>query len=259
MDILEAFEAQIPIILLLLVRTGAIVFSAPVFGSPNIPPMLKVATTVFIVLALLPVIQPPSLRLANSMLLYGLHVVRESLIGLVIGFATSLLMNSFFIAGQAVDTQMGLGVMNVIDPLSKVHIPIVGQIEFLIAVMIFLSLNGPYYMIRTLLWSYEVLPISELDLPRFGSGILRLSADMWLVAIKIAAPVMAAVLLTHIGLGMVAKTVPQMNVFLVGFALTISVGLITVYASLTWMRPLTENLFNSLFEQIGFLLKAGAA
>ena len=88
-------------------------------------------------------------------------------------------MNSFFIAGQAVDTQMGLGVMNVIDPLSKVHIPIVGQIEFLIAVMIFLSVNGPYYTIRALLWSYEVLPISELNLPRFGSGILRLSADMW--------------------------------------------------------------------------------
>ena len=256
MDILQVFESQITVVLLLLVRTGAIVFSAPVFGSASIPPLLKVGATVLLVLALLPVIQQPALTAVDSLLGYSLHVVREIFIGLIIGFVTSLLMNSFFIAGQAVDTQMGLGVMNVIDPLSKVHTPIIGQIKFLIAVMIFLSLDGPYKVIQALLWSYEMLPISELTLPNFGRGILRLSVDMWLIAIKIAAPVMAAVLLTHIGLGMVAKTVPQMNVFLVGFTLTISVGLITVYASLTWFRPLTEDLFDQLFEQIGFLLQS---
>lgn len=258
MDVLQVFESQIPIVLLLLVRTGAIVFSAPVFGSNSIPPMLKVGTTVLIVLALLPVIQPPALDMVDSLFSYALHVVRETFIGIVIGFSTSLLMNSFFIAGQAVDTQMGLGVMNVIDPLSKVHTPIIGQIEFLIAVMIFLSLNGPYQIIRALLWSYEMLPISELTLPRFGSSLLRLSIDMWLIGIKIAAPVMGAVLLTHIGLGMVAKTVPQMNVFLVGFTLTISVGLITVYMSLTWFQPLVKDLFDNLFDQIGFLLQSGS-
>ena len=125
--------------------------------------------------------------------------------------------------------------------------------------MIFLSLDGPYKVIRALLWSYEMLPVSELTLPSFGRGIIRLSVDMWLIGIKIAAPVMAAVLLTHIGLGMVAKTVPQMNVFLVGFTLTISVGLITVYASLAWFQPLTEDLFDQLFKQIGFLLQSGSA
>ena len=108
MDILQVFESQITIILLLLVRTGAIVFSAPVFGSTSIPPLVKVGTTVLLVLALLPVIQQPELTAVDSLLSYALYVVREIFIGLMIGFVTSLLMNSFFIADSAVWTRKRL-------------------------------------------------------------------------------------------------------------------------------------------------------
>ena len=241
-----------------MIRSGAVIFSAPVFGSRNVPALLKAGTTFLVALVLLPLIQIPATSLATDYFHLGLYVLKESFIGLMIGFATLLFMNSFFIAGQVIDTQMGLGITNVIDPLSRTSIPIIGQVQFLIATLIFLAINGPYHLIHALLWSYQVLPLADLRFPdAFGSGLLRISADMWVIALKVGAPAIGTLLLTMIGLGMVAKTVPQMNIFIVGFPVTIGVGLLSVYVSLFWFRPLVKKLFALLFEQIGFLLSSG--
>lgn len=259
MGLYDAFPDQVAVFMLVMMRTGAVIFSAPVFGSPNVPAQIKAATTVLFSLSIFPLISVPNQSIGSDALHFILYAMRESLVGLMLGFIVSLLMNSFFIAGQTIDTQMGIGITNIIDPVLRTNIPTMGQIWFLVATLIFLAIGGPYYMIKSLLWSYEVLPLSSLKLPStYGAGLLRFSADMWLVGLKVGAPAIGTLLLTMIGVGVIAKSVPQMNVFIVGFPLTLSIGILTVYLSMFWFLPLVEDLFVDLFNRIGFFLSSDA-
>ena len=259
MGLYDAFPDQVAVFMLVMMRTGAVIFSAPVFGSPNVPAQLKAATTVLFSLSIFPLINIPVQLVGSDTLHFILYAIRETLVGLMLGFIVSLLMNSFFIAGQTIDTQMGIGITNIIDPVLRTNIPTMGQIWFLVATLIFLAIGGPYYMIKSLLWSYEVLPLSSLKLPStYGAGLLRFSADMWLVGLKVGAPAIGTLLLTMIGVGVIAKSVPQMNVFIVGFPLTLSIGIFTVYLSMFWFLPLVEDLFVDLFNRIGFFLSSDA-
>jgi len=253
----DAFPDQVSVFILVMMRTGAVIFSAPVFGSPNVPAQIKAATTVLFSLSLFPLIDIPDQPIALDTLEFILYALRESLVGLLFGLIVSLFMNSFFIAGQTIDTQMGIGITNIIDPVLRTNIPTMGQIWFLVATLIFLAIGGPYYMIKSLLWSYEVLPLNSLKLPStYGAGLLRFSADMWLVGLKVGAPAIGTLLLTMIGVGVIAKSVPQMNVFIVGFPLTLSVGILTVYLSMFWFQPLVEDLFVDLFNRIGLFFSS---
>ena len=257
MGLYDAFPDQVAVFMLVMMRTGAVIFSAPVFGSPNVPAQLKAATTVLVSLSIFPLINIPVQLVGSDILHFILYAIRETLVGLMLGFIVSLLMNSFFIAGQTIDTQMGIGITNIIDPVLRTNIPTMGQIWFLVATLIFLAIGGPYYMIKSLLWSYEVLPLSSLKLPStYGAGLLRFSADMWLVGLKVGAPAIGTLLLTMIGVGVIAKSVPQMNVFIVGFPLTLSIGIFTVYLSMAWFLPLVEDLFVDLFNRIGLFLSS---
>jgi flagellar biosynthetic protein FliR len=247
---------QVGILLLIAARAGAVVFSAPVFGSRNVPRILKAATSFIIAVTLFRVIKLPQ-ALPEDTFTYALLVFKESFVGLMIGFATSMLMNGLFIAGQVVDTQMGLGLANVVDPVSEVQIPLIGQFNFLIATLIFLAIGGPYYLIKSLQWSYQTIPLGDLSFPySFGRGLLFLSAKMWAIGLQIGVPAIGTLLLTMLALGIVAKTVPQMNVFIVGFPITITTGLIAVYVSLFTFRPVIERVFRWFFETVHLLLSA---
>lgn len=249
---------QVGILLLIAIRSGAIVFSAPVFGSRNIPRLLKVAVSFLIAIALFRVIRLPQ-TLPGDIFTYALLVFKESFVGLMIGFATSMLMNGLFIAGQVIDTQMGLGIANVVDPVSEVQIPLIGQLNFLLATLIFLAIGGPYYLIKALQWSYRTIPLGDLSFPySFGKGLIFLSAKMWAIGLQIGVPAIGTLLLTMLALGIIAKTVPQMNVFIVGFPVTIMAGLIAVYVSLFTFRFVIERVFIWFFETVHLLLSSVA-
>lgn len=247
---------QVEILSLLAIRSGAIVFSAPVFGSRNVPRLLKAATSFLIAIVLFRVVKLPQ-TLPGDTFSYALLAFKESFVGLMIGFATSMLMNGLFIAGQVIDTQMGLGIANVVDPVSEVQIPLIGQLKFLLATLIFLGIGGPYYLIKALVWSYQTIPLGDLSFPySFGKGLIWLSTKMWAIGLQIGVPAIGTLLLTMLSLGIVAKTVPQMNVFIVGFPLTIMTGLISVYITFFTFRFVLERVFKWFFESIHLLLSA---
>jgi len=251
-----SLATQIGILLLIAIRAGAVVFSAPVFGSRNIPRLLKAGTSFLIAIVLFRIIKLPQ-ALPQDTFTYTLLVFKESFVGLMIGFATSMLMNGLFIAGQVIDTQMGLGIANVVDPVSEVQIPLVGQLKFLLGTLIFLSIGGPYYLIKALQWSYKTIPLGDLSFPySFGKGLIWLSAKMWAIGLQIGVPAIGTLLLTMLALGIIAKTVPQMNVFILGFPITIMAGLVSIYISFFTFRFVVERVFKWFFETIHILLSS---
>jgi len=213
--------------------------------------------SILIALVLLPTIAPFTGEITDEIFPYVLLVFKELSVGLIIGFAIVVVLDAILIAGQMIDMQMGFGVVNVINPLLEIQIPVTGQIEYLIAIVLFLVLNGHHILLRTLVESYNILPLSLVGYSKaLTGGMIELSNYMWIIAAKIAAPVVGVLFLTYVSLGIVARTFPQMHVFIVGFPLLISLGLLLVALSLPFFGYLIKGMFiDEVFRYILGLLK----
>ena len=238
-----------------LVLRGALVFlrvaSAlavmPVFGYRGLALPVKAGLSVFIALLLLPMI-----TLADGMVFKGMGLLGfmglampEILAGLILGMTTNFIFYGVEMAGQLVGIQMGFGIVSVIDPMTETQVSIISQLQYIFAILIFLSLNGHHFLLEGVARSYLAAPLGGVTLPAGLLGIVvKLSGDIFVAAFKIAAPVMAALFLTVVALGIIARTVPQMNIFIVSFPLTIGVGLLAL--ALSW--PLLSYILQLLWK-----------
>jgi flagellar biosynthetic protein FliR len=242
--------------LFVFVRVGSVVAFMPVLGSQDVPALAKIGLIFIVALLVFPSISFPPINLEmNEVELAGV-LFGEILIGLVIGFAARALFTAVQIAGQFVGFQMGFGIVNVIDPVTSSQISILSQFQNILAMLVFLSVDAHHGFLRALAGSYELLPVLG-----FGySGplverIVSLTANMFVVGVKIGAPVTAALFFTNISLGLIARTVPQMNVFIVGFPLQIATGLLLMGISMPLFVSLLKGEFNHLFVDIFSLIR----
>lgn len=238
---------QIEIFFLVFIRIGALLFMAPIFGSPNVKIRVKIGLALCLTFLLHPVI---SLRPPEPIgSLWGLSVglFGELLIGIVIGFMIGLIFEAVKLAGQLVGFQMGFGIVNIIDPVAGGQYSVIAQLMNIIAFLFFLSINGHHIVLRTLVESFDAIPLLGFS---FNTGILdkviRLTGSMFGIAVKIGAPIIAISLFTTVALGLVARTVPQINVFIVGFPIKIVVGLLGVGFSLPYITSLLQELFEGV-------------
>ena len=159
--------------------------------------------------------------------------VKELLVGIMIGFVFYSLFVGVQMAGAFVGFQIGFAIVNVIDPVTSQQISILAQFKFIMATLIFFLLDGHHMILQALVSSYQLVPIGEAVFNfSIHTEIARLIIGIFVIAIKLAAPVMATLILTDVGLGVVSRTVPQMNIFIVGFPLKIALGLFFTGAAL---------------------------
>jgi len=234
-------------ILWALLRVSGFFISAPFFGHRAIPSALKVPIVLTLAFAVGPLVtglgpvQPASLwQLAG-------WAICELVTGAIIGFGFAALFWAVRMAGDIIGLQMGFAIVNVIDPNSTEQVSLIGEFKYILAILILLIVDGHHLMIAALLDSYRLIPIGAAH---FGDDafnqLIRLTATVFVTAVKIGAPVMITLLLTDVALGIVARTVPQMNIFIVGFPLKIGVGFLVLGASL----PLLAQLFSRALTQI---------
>ena len=160
------------------------------------------------------------------------------------------------LAGQLVGFQMGFGIVNVIDPQTSAQVSIIAQFENIITLLTFLALNAHHWFIMAIAKSFEVVPLLTFSFTNsLMEALLRLSCDMFVVAAKVAAPIIAILLFTSVALGLLARTVPQMNIFIVGFPLKLAIGLLAVGLTLPLLSTLLRNLFQGLGEDIFVLMR----
>ncbi len=228
-SILEITQTQIEVFLLSLFRSAGIMAIAPIFSQRTFPIQLRFAFSMLIAILIFPFVTSHDIVLPSGLwALLGVGVT-EFLMGALIGFMFYLLLVAVQFAGGIIGFQVGFAIVNVIDPVTSENVSIIGQFQFLLATLLFLTMNGHHAILSGMVDSFRLVPLGRVAFQFAGAAELaRLSAGVFILAVKIASPVMLALFLTDTALGVVARTVPQMNVFIVGFPLKIAIGLLVV-------------------------------
>ena len=210
--------------LLVLSRMSGLFISAPVLSSRQLPRMIKTVAAIGISGFMSLFVQAGDPAVLTSSGLFILAVIMEVFVGYVIGFVAFVLFAAIQLAGQFMDMGIGFGMVNVIDPQSGIQVPITGNFVYLLALVVYLNLNGHHHLFQAIVTSYQTIPVLGLQLS--GSMVqlfMNITASMFLIAVQFAAPIIIALLITDLGMGFIARTVPQMNIFIVGLSLKILV------------------------------------
>ena len=248
---------QLQLFFLVFLRVGAILMSIPIFDSKGIPLLFKMALAFAIGIVLFPLLKLDGVPMASNIFSLGISVAGEIFLGLAIGFSVKLIFAGIQLAGQLAGYQMGLALANVMDPATSEQVPLLAQFNNLIALLVFLSINAHYWFVKALTESYRLVPPLNV---KFGGSLLeqliQMSGNMFVIALQVGAPVIAAMLLTSVAFGLVARTVPQMNVFIVAMPLKIGVGLLFIGFGLPYFSTFLKNIFGDLGQNIILMLKA---
>jgi len=188
---------------------------------------------------------------------YGLLLVNETMVGMVIGFVVSAIFAAYQLAGQFLSVPMGFGIVEVLDPLAEIQVPIVSQLLVVVAFSIFLGVNGHHLLVGAVLESFKIIPVvNVVDLGRATGVLGLLFGRSFSIALKISMPIMGIIFLTDLALGLLAKAAPQANVFFIGFPLKIILGLVSFVVVMPMLAFASTAVFDELFRLVGIMLRA---
>lgn len=223
-------------------RVSGIVFVAPPFGASSVPPLIRGLVALVLTLVLLPAIP---LHAMDNAWRFGVAALGELVIGLAIGLLALLLILAVQGAGDLLDLEMGFAVANVIDPHFERPVPLMGSFLYFFALTLFLVIDGHLLVIRALFDSFQRIPpgAASWDGSLFHS-IVEQFAWVIITAIQVSLPIIGVLFMATAALGVLARTMPQLNVFLVGMPLKIALGL----AALGLMLPILVRVFVSGFD-----------
>ncbi len=234
-------------LVIILTRVAPLLFFMPVIGSPSVPPQVKILLALMTALVLVPVVRVNPALATGPPLGFVVLVLTEILLGATLAVFARCVFAATEIAGQMVGIQMGMGVAGVMDPQFGTQISPVGMLWNLTAILIFLSINGHHIFFSTLVESFEWLRPGGATITRATfNGLMQGASHMFVLAVKIMAPAGAALFFSHVAMGIVAKTVPQIPILIVGLPLTLAIGLIFAGLSLAYLAPLMISNFEML-------------
>ncbi|MCC6657954.1 MAG: flagellar biosynthetic protein FliR [Rhodocyclaceae bacterium] len=250
-------EAWIAAFLFPLARILGLIAAAPVFNNAALPMRIKLALGLAVTLAVAPALPPlPALAPASWT---GLAVLlQQSLIGLALGFTLRVVFAGIDLAGELIGLQMGLGFAVFYDPQNAAQLPIVAELAGLLALLIFLALDGHLMTLGLLAESFTLLPIGTAAFPAAGWGaLLRWAGMIFGIGLLLALPLVGTLLVANIALGVLTKVAPTLNLFAVGFPITLMAGFVVLALSMPYFAPALEGLFGQGFEAFRAVLLAG--
>jgi flagellar biosynthetic protein FliR len=231
MDQIVGFAAgDGPLFLLVLFRVAGVMMLAPVFGSAVAPAPVKIFLSFVLSLLFFPLVQAQGASVPADATLLVLAVAWELAVGLLIGFAAALLFAGVQFGGHLIDQELGILQANLLDPMLNEQISIVGQFKVLLATLVYLLLNGHHLLIGAVSESFRAVPLMGL---RYSEGVAlylsdTLMRDVFRMGIEIAAPALVTLFLVTIALAFMARTAPEMNIFVLSFSLRIAVGFVVI-------------------------------
>ncbi len=228
-------------------RILGLMIAAPLFGNMVFPIRVRVSLALLITLIIAPTLPPPPAIAPDSLAGLGIFA-QQLLIGLTMGFAVRLIFTAVEMAGELIGLQMGLGFAVFYDPQRGGQIPVIGQFLGLVATLTFLALNGHLLMLSTLADSFQAMPIGASIDPGVWVTIAGWGSKILYAALVLALPVVAALLAVNISLGVLTRAAPQLNVFAVGFPITLAVGFGALLLSLPFFTPVFERLLQESLQ-----------
>lgn len=240
---------RLTVALLVFLRVSALVMTSPLFGRKNLPNRIKIgfcaAISFLFFMELIPADQNIVL---DNILVLALLCVKELMFGVLLGYVSYLFVNMTFTAGQLIDMQMGFGMVSVLDVNSNISVPITGNLFNLAILISFFAVNGHLKLIDILHRTFEVMPIGDVTISTNIAVIgVEVFSTAFLLAVNVAFPVIAAGIITELALGVIIRTVPQINVFSIGFPIKILMGFGMMLLMSSIFVTFTSTIFDKMF------------
>jgi len=226
MDILTIPYQEYKAFFLVLIRVSAILVMFPFFSARVIPTLIKAGLALMITIVLFPVINNQMVAFPGTLLGVAQLILAELIIGMTLGLMVQIFFEGVRMMGQMVGFQTGFAITNVLDPQSGMQVSIFANTAYLLAIVLFLLLNGHHILLNAVKSSFDIINVGSFGL---NVGMLKkmtkISGDMFVIAVKIGAPPIAALLFTNVAFGLITKLMPQMNIMIVAFPVQICIGL----------------------------------
>jgi len=244
----------LPAFVLVLARVGGLMFTAPLFGSRAIPVRVKALFSVAIAAMIFPIIGS---KIGSSLSLGTVvtGMAGELMIGVVMGFSLSLMFTGVQLGGLLVGQQGGIALAQVFNPAIELESTVIGQLYFFVTLMIFLALGGHQALISSLLDSFLVIPSMGFSLtPAPAELVMSLMRCSYGLALSVAGPALVALFLTGMSMGLISRTMPQMNILAVGFVLRVLVAVAATAFTISLMgQPVVDRLAEAFDTMRGML------
>ncbi len=240
-----------------LARILGLIAAAPVFNNAALPMRIKLVLGLAVTAALVPAL-PPAPPIAPGSWSGLAVMLQQGLIGIAMGFTLRVVFAGIDLAGELIGLQMGLGFAVFYDPQNAAQSPIVAELAGLLALLIFLALNGHLMTLALLAESFSVLPVGPAPFAAAGWGtLLRWAAGIFSIGVLLALPLIGALLIANIALGVLTKVAPTLNLFAVGFPVTLMAGFAVLALTMPHFAPALERLFEQGYGAVGATLRAG--
>jgi flagellar biosynthetic protein FliR len=240
-------------------RVLGLIAASPLFGNTAVPVSVKVSLGVLLAVIMTPALS--TLPAVDPMSMAGMLIlVQEMLIGLAMGFTMRIVFAAIEMAGEVSSLTMGLGFASFFDPNTAGRSSAVSQMLTLIATMAFLAMNAHLVLLETLAESFISMPISATPMSANGPlEVVRWGGRIFATGLQLSLPIVAALLITNVALGILTRAAPQLNLFGVGFPITLTVGFLLIGATLPYLNMPIQNWFNQGIEATRSLGRAAAA
>jgi len=252
---MQYFIYHFQVFLLIMMRMSSMMIIAPFYSSGVIPFRIRALISFLVTLVIFPMVARHGYRIPGHMGEYALLVLQEVTIGFYIGFLVAVIFAAFQLAGEFFSVQIGFGINEVLDPLGQISIPLIGQLKNLIGLLVFLVVGGHHFLIRAVYRSYELAPVMGLSQGAVG-GLMKFLmysfSGMFVIALKIALPIVATIFLVSVSMGVLSKAAPQMNIMMLGFPVKIMVA----FGVILLVSPLIVRVMSvSLDRTFKFIMK----
>lgn len=238
---------ELSVLLLIIVRVSAFFLIVPFFSYRTIPPQLKIAFALMLSFMMYYTFNVEAFPIDGQ---YILLIMKEAIIGLTIGLVAYIVTSAVQIAGGFIDFQTGFALANIVDPQTGTQSPLMGQFFNFLMIFVLLAINGHHLILDGIFYSYQFIPLDSFY-PNFGDVdtiemIMKLFAAVFAVAFQMSAPIIATLFLVTVALGITGRTVPQLNIFVVGFPIKIAISFLLLFITMGIMIAVMENLIEMM-------------
>ncbi|MBB6443858.1 flagellar biosynthetic protein FliR [Bacillus benzoevorans] len=246
---------EFPAFLLVFARVTSFFLMLPLFSYRTIPAQFKVGLGFFLSILMYFSMDVPVLQIDSN---YYLLILKEVLTGILIGLVAFMILSAIQVAGGFIDFQMGFAIANVIDPQTGAQSPLMGQYFYIISLFFLLMVNGHHLILDGIYNSYQFIPLEQGWLPlgnaKIAEYVIRSFSTMFMIALQMSLPVVGSLFLVDVALGILARTFPQLNIFVVGIPVKIGVSFIILLVVMGTMMLAVSKLFETMLTTMRGLM-----
>ncbi len=248
---------QLLLFLMAFIRIATMMAVFPIIGSRGTPTTVKAGISIILTIIVFPTMAPRVVEIPTNVLSFSLIAIKEVLVGLVLGFAGGIFFAIIQYGSRIIDQEMAFTFSETVDPLTEVTVTPIAQLNMVIFSVSFLLLGGHRIFIQALAHSFEVISVGNVH---YNSGplslhLIKMTAQIFDLGLRFAAPVMVSLIVSTAALGIIARTVPQLNIFIIGIPLKIVMGFFIIVLCLPVMFRVFEGMLSTLYIDLFTLIK----